>query len=398
MTSEMVGPEYVPSRIPSTHPHHVPRNLTAEERQRFRDVSRRALAAKSAAVSGAVKSIHPVNEPQLDPADLMPQCEPTGLRALSLFSGGGGLDVGFERAGYEHVASYELLEPAAETLRAMRPSWTVFGGEEGDVKTARFSRWRGLVDVVHGGPPCQPFSIAGRQKGADDDRNLWPEFVRCVRTVRPRAFIAENVPALSTKKFADFVKNEIVGALEDRYHIQMFTLRAEDYGVPQIRRRVIFVGFSNGGAAGRFEQPRATHYWGPDTSDSDLQPCMGVRAALGLDDNGFDALSPTIRSTLTGPRHTTSILNSTAAQRAFSDLGVWPNGVAKTREDASAFPSPTGDFRLSVPDVALIQGFPEWWRFNGPAYMQLGQIGNAVPPPLAYAVARAVSDVLAPRS
>ena len=148
-------------------------------------------------------------------------------------------------------------------------------------------------------------------------------------------------------------------------------------------------------AGNAFAAPPATHHWGPTDEEPDLPRCMGVREALGLQDTGYDALSPTIRSTLTGPRGTTSILNSTAAQRSFADLEVWPNGVARTREDASAFPSKNGDFRLAVPDVALLQGFPEWWKFNGPAYMQLGQIGNAVPPPLAYAVATAVSDALA---
>ncbi|WP_424388016.1 DNA cytosine methyltransferase [Mycolicibacter algericus] len=394
MPAEALDDEFVPSRIPSTNPHHVPRQLTAAERQRFRETAQRSMAAKAAAVNGEVAPIHPINKPRLNPETLMPQLAPNGLRALSLFSGGGGLDLGFERAGYSHVASYEVLKAAAETLISMRPNWTVLGGEDGDVKTAKFSRWRGLVDVVHGGPPCQPFSIAGRQKGDGDERNLWPDFVRCVRAVRPKAFIAENVPALASKKFADFVDSEIIGALEDRYHIRMLILRAEDFGVPQIRRRVVFVGFSNAKAASRFEKPAATHRWSLDGDVGELEPCMGVREALGLQDNGFDDLSPTIRSTLTGPRHTTSILNSTAAQRVFANLGVWPNGVALTREAARAFPSPTGDFRLAVPDVALLQGFPEGWRFNGPAYMQLGQIGNAVPPPMAYAVAKAVSTAL----
>ena len=395
MPAEVLDDGFVPSLIPSTHPHHIPRNLTAAERQRFRETAQRSMAAKVAAVNGDVAPIHPINTPRLNPDSLMPQLPSNGLRALSLFSGGGGLDLGFERAGYTHVASYEILKPAAETLTSMRPDRMVFGGDDGDVKSARFSRWRNLVDVVQGGPPCQPFSIAGRQKGDGDERNLWPAFVRCVRAVRPRVFIAENVPALASKKFADFVESEIIGALKDRYNIRMLTLRAEKFGVPEIRRRVVFVGFSSAKAARRFERPAATHCWNPDGDVGKLEPCMGVREALGLQDNDFDALSPTIRSTLTGPRHTTSILSSTAAQRVFADLAVWPNGVALTREAASAFPSPTGDFRMAVPDVALLQGFPDWWRFNGPAYMQLGQIGNAVPPPMAYAVARSVAAALA---
>jgi len=166
--------------------------------------------------------------------------------------------------------------------------------------------------------------------------------------------------------------------------------------VPQTRRRVVWVGFRRRKDAARFLAPTPTHGWG---SDGQLAPGLartpGVREALGLPDIGFDCLSPTIRSTLTGPRHTTSILNSTAAQRVFESLRVWPNGVALTRERARAFVAANGHFRLSVPDVALLQGFPDDWPFMGATYMQLGQIGNAVPPPMAYAVASSVAAALA---
>ncbi|WP_207799428.1 DNA cytosine methyltransferase [Tsukamurella pulmonis] len=332
--------------------------------------------------------------PKLDPNDLMPQLESNGFRALSLFSGGGGLDLGFDRAGFAHAGSYEILEPAAATLRAARPSWKVFGGPDGDVTGVNWARWRGEVDVVHGGPPCQPFSNAGRQRGHEDERNMWPSFVKSVRSIRPRAFIAENVPALASAKFSDYVRTDIVGALDDWYHIVMLRLRAEDYGVPQARRRVVFVGFSRKADAQRFRTPEPTHAWGESAEDGGLARTYGLREALGLPDIGYDALSPTIRSTLTGPRHTTSILNSTGAQRVFERLQVWPNGVAATREAAQAFPAKHDHFRLSVPDVSVLQGFPQDWPLEGATYMQLGQVGNAVPPPLGYAVASAVGDAL----
>jgi DNA (cytosine-5)-methyltransferase 1 len=121
---------------------------------------------------------------------------------------------------------------------------------------------------------------------------------------------------------------------------------------------------------------------------------MGVREALGLRENGFDTLAPTIRSSLTGPRHTTSILSSVSALRTWNRLGIWPNGVASDRASARAYVVENGDFRLSTADVALIQGFPEDWPFVGAAYMVLGQVGNAVPPPLGYAVAAAVARAL----
>ena len=121
---------------------------------------------------------------------------------------------------------------------------------------------------------------------------------------------------------------------------------------------------------------------------------MGTREALGLSDIGWDAPAPTIRSTLTGPRHTTSVLNSVSSRAVWERLQVWPSGVAPSREAARAFVAENGHFRLSVPDVALLQGFPESWSFHGAVYMALGQIGNAVPPPLGYVVAESVADAL----
>ena len=352
--------------------------------------------AKLASLSGEIAPIHAINVPKLDPYALMPQQPANGLRGLSLFSGGGGLDLGFDRAGFDHTASYEILEPAAQTLRAARPSWTIHGGDQGDVRGVKWGALRGEVDVIHGGPPCQPFSIAGRQLGSNDIRDMWPEFVRCVRSIRPVAFIAENVPALASAKFSSYVDTNILGALSDRYHIRMLKLRAEDYGVPQTRRRVVFVGFSRKRDFDRYQPPAPTHYWGAQASiDEELSPTLGLREALGLPDIGVDALSPTIRSTLSGPRHTTSILNSVAAQRVFEQLQIWPNGVAADREAAHRFVAKNGHFRLSVPDVAIMQGFPEDWPLAGATYMRLGQIGNAVPPPVAYAVALSVSRALA---
>jgi DNA (cytosine-5)-methyltransferase 1 len=389
----------VPSRIQSTSRHHQPRDLTEAQREVFRRSAQESRLAKQAAQRGdGPAPVHEVNVPRLNPDDLMPTRPSQGLGALSLFSGGGGLDLGFERAGYDHVASLEILENAAATLVKARPDWDVRGGAAGDVRNMTDASWRKFradTDVVHGGPPCQPFSIAGRQQGHLDERDMWPEFVRCVLAVRPRAFVAENVPAIADKKFEGYVQENILAPLQHRYTVQKFILKATEFGIPQIRRRVFFVGFARKQDARQFNIPAATHEWRENGQiPGMLPPCMGVREALGLSDIGFDAPSPTIRSTLTGPRHTTSILNSTAAQRTFASLQVWPNGVAADRQSARRFIAKNGHFRLSVADVGILQGFPEWWRFEGATYMQLGQIGNAVAPPMGFAVATAVSDAL----
>jgi DNA (cytosine-5)-methyltransferase 1 len=388
---------HAPSRIPSSHPHHQPRDLPAHQREAFRQIAVLSRRAKAAALAGeGPEPLHEVNVPVLAPLELMPQLPDRGRRSLSLFSGGGGLDLGFARAGLTHVASYELLQDAADTLQKAHPDWQVFGGRDGDVGRVDWKLWRDEVDVLHGGPPCQPFSVAGRQRGRLDPRDGWPAFVRAVRAVWPRAFVAENVPALSSRKFASYVEQVITGPLSRDYTITRLLLRSEDFGVPQTRRRAVWVGFRRRRDAARYVPPAPTHAWvPPGEPPSGLLRTLGVREALGLPDIGFDCLSPTIRSTLTGPRHTTSILNSTAAQRVFERLQVWPNGVAPDRERARAFVAANGHFRLSVPDAALLQGFPDDWPFQGATYMQLGQIGNAVPPPMAYAVASSVAAALA---
>ncbi|MDB4916159.1 MAG: DNA-methyltransferase Dcm [Gemmatimonadetes bacterium] len=380
--------------------------LTDDERDVFRQRSRQSNAAKVAAVRGhGPEPVHDINVPSLDPDDLMAQLPTNGVRSLSLFSGCGGLDHGYERAGYEHVASYDHYAPAGETMRAIRPSWEVYSGEAGDVTKVNWRPYRGRVDVVHGGPPCQPFSMAGRQLGKNDTRDMFPEFVRAVLEIKPQAFMAENVAALGSDKFSAYVKNTIIKPLSAEYQVVRFQLTAASFGVPQRRQRLFFVGFRSKRAAMRFKAPAVTHSFAhlePRRAamlsfhdlEAPLERCMGAREALGLPDIGFDALAPTLRSSLTGPRHTTSVVSSVTAHKLWTQLGIWPNGVAPTREAARQFVAANGDFRLSVPDCAILQGFPESWPVLGSVYVALGQIGNAVPPPLAYHIAKQIAATL----
>ncbi len=337
--------------------------------------------------------------PRLDPASLMVKMSPNKLRALSLFSGGGGLDLGYERAGFAHVASYDYNSDAGTTLRQNRPKWRVHSGSDGNVVGKDWSSFQGKVDVIHGGPPCQPFSSAGLQKGADDVRDMFPQFVRATLTIRPKAFMAENVPALLQKKFQGYVKDTIVSPLSELYNVWQISLHAHQFGIPQYRKRIFFIGFRKDLGVTHYGSPTPTHYLVSDELtlpgiNHNLKACPTLRWALGLEDIGCDDLAPTIRSTLTGPRHTTSILSSTAAMAKWAALRIWPNGVGRDRQAALNFPAKNGHYRLSVPDVQIIQGFPEEWTFSGPAYMALGLIGNAVPPPLAYNVAKSIAQVL----
>ncbi|MDM8563885.1 DNA (cytosine-5-)-methyltransferase, partial [Candidatus Marithioploca araucensis] len=340
--------------------------------------------------------VHSINTPQFDPNDLMPQLKSNHLTTLSLFSGGGGLDLGFDKAGYTHQGAYEIIPICGETLKNNRPNWTIHSGpEKGNVTKIKWQDKIGSIDVIHGGPPCQPFSIAGQQEGQNDERNMWSEFIRAVNIIKPKSFVAENVLGLLNPKFRGFVQ-DILDKLPD-YHILRFELNAADFGVPQIRRRVFFVGFRTPADFKRFKIPQPTHKSSElvektrfchtdDLFKNTLPKTMGVRKALGLPDIGYDSLAPTLRSAFTGKRNTTSVLNSTAGQKAWREIEIWPNGVQANRDKASAFPAKYDHFRLSVQDCALLQGFPEVWYFAGAVYQVLGQIGNSVAPPVAYQV------------
>lgn len=230
---------------------------------------------------------------------------------------------------------------------------------------------------------------------------MLPEFVRAVNEIEPLAFVCENVPALVGPKFAPYLSEAFSAPLSHQYRITRFKLSAHDHGVPQLRHRVFFVGFRRSEDANEFAPPAPTHRAdhlarGPQAEATrlPLAHTSGARAALGLPDIGVDALAPTLRSTLTGPRHTTSILSSVSAQRAWAELEIWPNGVSKSRSAAARFPTDNGHVRLAVADCALVQGFPREWQFEGAVYMSLGQIGNSVAPPVAYRVALAVARAL----
>lgn len=385
--------------------------ISPEQRQKYSELSKSSYQGKLKAITeNKIGYYQDINTPRLNPALLMPKLKPNGLRTLSLFSGGGGLDLGFDLAGFSHVASYEILEFAAKTIRMNRPSWEVHSGKDGDVTAINWKNYKGKVDVIHGGPPCQPFSTAGKQRGSNDARDMIPEFVRCVKEIEPKAFVAENVSGLTSKKFKEYLEQNLFNPLKKKYNIQMFVLNAAGFGVPQIRKRVIFVGIQKKASSKPYEQPNELFDYSHlkrknsikingtlslfENIEEPKKICMGVRESLGLSDIGYDTIAPTLRCTLTGPRSTTSILSSTSAQKVWKSIEIWPNGVQFDREKASAFETKDGTFRLSVADCALIQGFPENWVFNGPVYKALGQIGNSVAPPMAYNIAKSIAQAL----
>lgn len=389
-------------------------DLTDEKREWFRQRS-----IQSAARKRILSSTQPVSkvirEPRLIPATLMPLQDKCGIDSVSLFSGCGGLDIGFERAGFNHLLSVDILSICGETLKANRPNWKVLSGdEEGDVRNISWSRQVSQQNkylVLHGGPPCQPFSNAGKQLGKDDPRNMVPEFFRAIQDLMPDAFVMENVPALGSMKFSSYLNTQLRNHIGKDYYYCTFFLFAPHFGVPQQRNRLFIVGFRSRDAFSRFMAPQPTHsverfiniHRGLSKhikhakelgTYSALPPTMGVREAIGLDDSLPDGLAPTFRSGFTGPRNSTSILNGASSQKVLEKMGLWGNGIASSRADAAAFPPENGTERMSIQDIALIQGFPDDWKIKGPVYKVIGQIGNSVAPPVAYHVAIEVRNAL----
>jgi len=380
-------------------------DIDDNKRKKYRKSSILSAAIKKKSINGQFKFSQKINVPNLNPIKLTPRLKKNNLNCLSLFSGCGGLDLGFDLAGFNHLAAFELIPVCGYTLKKNRPNWKVYSGEkEGDVTKINWKNFNKLkVDLLHGGPPCQPFSIAGGQEGEADERNMWGEFNRAVNFFKPKAFVAENVLGLNQKKFESFLEKFIYKPLKN-YHIIKFTLNSADFGVPQIRKRVFFVGFIKEADLKNFNIPKPTHSWTHLSTNNKnnmnllneykLSKTMGLREALGLNNIGTDTLCPTIRSAFTGKRNTTSILNSSASQKTFQKLKIWPNGVQLTREKAAQFPAAKNAFRLSVKDIALVQGFPKSWKICGAAYQILGQLGNSVCPPVAYNIAKEVLRVL----
>lgn len=197
------------------------------------------------------------------------------MNSIELFAGAGGLAMGMTRAGFEHSAVVEWDADACQTIRENRNHYAIHGENfvlfEGDARQFDFEPYRANVDVVSGGPPCQPFSMGGKAKGYMDSRDMFPVAVESVRRIRPKAFIFENVKGLLRQSFASYLEYVILqltypdlsrkkteswtehlsrlesihtaGKTRPTYKVVFRLLNAADYGVPQKRERVFIVGF-----------------------------------------------------------------------------------------------------------------------------------------------------------
>ncbi len=299
------------------------------------------------------------------------------LTAVELCAGAGGQALGLELAGFEHCALVEIDSHCCNTLRANRPQWNVV---EQDLREFDGVPYKG-VDLLAGGLPCPPFSKAGKQLGQGDERNLFPEGIRLVRETMPKAVMIENVRGILDAVFEDY-RTYISGEIASLgYRTDWRLLNASDYGVPQLRPRVVFVALRED-VSGAFPWPAPSPFRVPTVGET-LHDLMSVGGWSMVDEwcRRADQVAPTIVGG--SKKHGGPDLGPTRAKRAWASLGVDGMGIADE--------PPVSDFvgrpRLTIRMVARLQGFPDDWKFTGcktPAYRQ---VGNAFPPPVAAAVA-----------
>ena len=307
--------------------------------------------------------------------------------SVEVCAGAGGQALGLERAGFSHEALVEINEHCRATLALNRPAWNVVEGEHADLRNFDGRPYNG-VDLLAGGLPCPPFSVAGKQLGEADERNLFPDILRVVREIRPQAIMIENVRGFLSDVFSDYrrkLKRQLVGL---GYRTDWRLFNASDFGVPQLRPRVVIVAIRRDRFDG-FSWPTpdgAGAATGGETLH-DLVAANGWRQASKWARQADD-IAPTIVGGST--KHGGPDLGPTRARQAWATLGVDGRGVADE--------APTRDFvgspRLTVRMVARLQGFPDDWAFSGRKTAAYRQVGNAFPPPVAEAVAKNIHAAL----
>ncbi len=386
------------------------------------------------------------------------------MRAIELFAGAGGLGIGVSRAGFCPVEIIEWDRWCCDSIRENRAArvdvlsnWPE--PKESDVREINFQGYENRIELVTGGPPCQPFSLGGRHRGNADKRDMWPEAVRVVREVKPLAFVFENVKGLTRASFAsylayivhqlsypDIIRNnredwqKHLERLEQHhsarstapsgssYNVVFRTLNAANYGVPQRRERVVFVGFRDDlGIEWSF--PPSTHsldalvwdqvhnidYWEENNvprAERRTPPHLYARAKR-LKYRPPTARWRTVREALEGlpdPERQPSAAKRIRDHRLQSGARSYPGHTGSPMDEpaktlkAGVHGVPGGENMLAradgsvryftVRESARLQTFPEDYRFHGSWTEVMRQLGNAVPVDLANVVANNVAKHL----
>jgi DNA (cytosine-5)-methyltransferase 1 len=327
----------------------------------------------------------------------------TAPKCIDLFSGAGGLSLGLKSAGWKTVVAADFDSAACSTYRRNFPGVRV---HEGDVRELDWNEFADKVDLVAGGPPCQPFSVAGDQKAQYDERDMLPEFVRAIKVIKPKLFLLENVAGLASTKHRHYLDLNLDLLIELGYDVHYAVLNAADYGVPQDRQRVIVLG----GRKIRPDHPAPTHGLGrrayksaaavlsstpPDELNNAIityakNPVLRPSPWAGMLVNGggrpINLSEPcqTIPASAGGNR--THIIDRDGVLLDYHQTLM---SGSKPRSGLVG-----GVRRLTVRESARIQSFPDSFIFNGTKSSQYRQIGNAVPPKLGKAIGASLLSAL----
>lgn len=375
---------------------------------------------------------------------------PRGRRptAISLFAGAGGCSLGFQQAGYDVRFATDLDRDAVESYRRNFPGTPCEAGDvrelEVEALLARAKLRPGALDILLGGPPCQGFSSAGMKTGDDPRNSLVRHYVRLLKGLRPKWFVMENVEGLLTNGGGLPVRNAVAAFLEAGYSVNLEKVYAQGYGVPQRRKRVLIVGnrlgcdfvfpepmtrfsgsiFRKGDvtfamavgdlpapaedvtASIPYQQPpqnelqtylRGTakvvsEHFAPPLSELQLERVRGLRAGQTMKDLPAHLQHESFRR-----RAFRRVMDGTPVERR----GGAPHGLKRlfaeepsltiTSAANREFVHPTQDRLLTLRECARLQTFPDDFRFAGPAASRSQQIGNAIPPFLARAVAEHIA-------
>lgn len=311
---------------------------------------------------------------------------------VEICAGAGGQALGLEKAGFEHSLAVELDSNACNTLRENRPSWRITEGDVADPNVWDPAGYRG-VSLLAGGVPCPPFTIAGKQLGAADERDLLAWAVEQVKDTQPRALMLENVGGLSMPRFAGY-RQHILDRLSGLgYVAEWKLLHASDFGVPQRRPRFVLVALCPDDAA---------YFSWPDTHRDPGtvgQALAGLMRAHGWEGTGkWEKRANKIAPTIVGgsKKHGGADLGPTRAKRAWAEMGVDALGLANEA------PHPGDEFdvgpKLTADMAARLQGWIpslgfdiDNWKIPARKTSKYRQIANSFPPPVAAAVGAAIA-------
>ncbi|WP_405144051.1 DNA (cytosine-5-)-methyltransferase [Sphaerisporangium sp. NBC_01403] len=331
------------------------------------------------------------------------------LEVIEICAGAGGQALGLHLAGFTHRLAFELDPHACNTLRenalqgrvavtdpekAKDGTWVV-SGDVADPDNWKPTEFRG-VDLLAGGVPCPPFTIAGKQLGATDERDLFAWAVEQVNLVQPRALLLENVRGMSMPRFAGYRQHVMDRLREFGYAAEWRLLNASEYGIPQLRPRFVLIAMKPDDFA-YFHWPEKSEKPAPTVGETLLE-LMKANGWKGAEEWAAkaDAIAPTIVGG--SKKHGGADLGPTRAKRAWAELGVDAYGV---HDMAPPYPPkrPMTAFgpKLTCEMVALLQGWDDGefkWTFTGPKTARYRQIGNAFPPPIAKALGVAIASAL----